>query len=203
MITFCTALMNRGVNFRNLYQTMRPLLERGHQWWVADFGSTDIRLEELPRLQVLPLPLPFHKTAALNQLARVASSELLFFLDADMLVPADLDQKIENFVGRKRTYFPICYSLREGRPPVVAADNGWWRRTGYGNCGILRTDLERLGGWDLKYRSWGKEDDDLHARCRRHGLAVRRENCEGFFHQWHPNDLAFKNRYYLRRQPST
>lgn len=198
MISVCTALMNRGAHLTNLYQGLAPQLA-GHEWLVADFGSTDIELASLPALRVLPRTLPFHKTAALNQLAREARGERLFFLDADMLVPRDFLVQLQRRVSRKRAWFPICYSLHEGRPATQTAGHGWWRKTGFGNCGLLAEDFHRLGGWDEQFRSWGKEDDDLYHRCRRHGITIQRERYEGFFHQWHPNDLAFKNRYYLQR----
>ena len=52
---------------------------------------------------------------------------------------------------------------------------------------------DRYGGLP-EYNTWGKEDDDFFARLSSLAEVVR-EEVPGFYHQWHPNDIEWKDRY--------
>ena len=91
-------------------------------------------------------------------------------------------------VAAGNAFFPVCYSYRD-----AAHTRGWWRHTGYGNVMLSRTVFDQAGRWPELQR-WGGEDDQLHARVRER-VPVVRTTVAGLFHQWHPNDLAWKNRY--------
>jgi GT2 family glycosyltransferase len=55
------------------------------------------------------------------------------------------------------------------------------------NMAIWRDDLERVNGFDERFRGWGCEDDDLAARLRASG--VRIATALGYtlgYHLWHP-----------------
>lgn len=55
------------------------------------------------------------------------------------------------------------------------------------NIGIWREQMERINGFDQRYRGWGCEDDDLAARLRRAGYAIRSVlGHTHAYHLWHP-----------------
>jgi glycosyltransferase involved in cell wall biosynthesis len=194
--------MQRGEHFARCYDTLLPSLERGCELLVADFGSTDIDWSRLPKVKrVVSLKLPFHKTRALNILAECAESDVLAFLDADMLVPHNYDEIVLANTKPGQAYFPICFSLHKDKPPLIDPANGWWRKTGYGNCSFMREDFYKIGRWDERFRRWGREDDDMFNRASRF-LKVVRAECPGLFHQWHDTSMAFRNRYYNASPPA-
>jgi glycosyltransferase involved in cell wall biosynthesis len=195
-ISFCVALMNRGKNFLKMLASWEALEDDQCELVIADFGSTDIDLaaavSSLSRVRVINLQGPFNRARGLNAAAASASGELLFFLDADIVLPRGLCSALCGNTAPGQAYFPVCYSLRESSLPDVSAD-GWWRYTGYGLCGIHRNDYAVLN-WDEAFTSWGREDNDLFCRTRAK-LRIVRERCPGLLHLWHPDTLAFKNRY--------
>lgn len=77
-----------------------------------------------------------------------------------------------------------------------------------GNCGIWRSDFERVNGYDERFVGWGQEDDDLGLRLR--AMGVRLESIldrTWSLHVWHPVDASATPRwqdgvnvpYFLRR----
>lgn len=91
-------------------------------------------------------------------------------------------------VTKGMSYFPIVFSFSD---PSHAA--GWWRSEGFGNCMVPRHVFEQSGGWP-EYQTWGREDDDFYARVQACSSVVR-ENAPGFFHQWHPERIDWKDRF--------
>jgi glycosyltransferase involved in cell wall biosynthesis len=56
----------------------------------------------------------------------------------------------------------------------------------YGFVFVSRADLERVNGYDMRYRDWGGEDHDLGIRLRRLGLRCGWPGPSGaLFHLWH------------------
>jgi hypothetical protein len=70
---------------------------------------------------------------------------------------------------------------------------GWWRHQGFGNCFVSRDVFESAGRFP-EYNYWGREDVDFFEKVAAVQSVVR-EEVEGFYHQWHPNDFEWKNRY--------
>ena len=130
--------------------------------------------------------MPFARTYSLNKAAEVAPTDLLFFTDVDMTLPRDFVKQLYQNVGLGKAWFPVCFSLKEGAPRIIAPNNGYWRHTGYGMCGFHKKDFIALGKWNLRYMIYGAEDNDIHDRGCKKGLEVVRENCIGLFHNWHP-----------------
>jgi GT2 family glycosyltransferase len=96
---------------------------------------------------------------------------------------------LENFLHRFLHWKP--------RPKLVAA-----------NCGVARTDFERVNGFDERFVGWGYEDDDLARRLRRAGTRVADGSLSclalHLFHPVHeshrPSARGTANHLYFRRE---
>lgn len=162
---------------------------------VTDWGSNDWPLEDWLRAYANPIPVQiihlegsFSRGKGLNEAARVAKGNYLFFADADLLLSPELiDKGIQSLKGNK-AFFPVVYSF-EGHEHQM----GWWRYEGFGNCMITKDMFYQVNGWP-EFKIWGKEDDDFYSKIKLVAEVVR-EEVPFFYHQWHPDDLIWKNRY--------
>ena len=162
---------------------------------VADWDSDDWPLAEWIESASGPLPLKlvraaggFNRGRGLNLAASASQGELLFFLDADCVVDTEVVTRGSSIASRGEAYFPIMYSFDDpGR------ETGRWRKRSYGNCMLPRSVFEASGAWP-EFNAWGGEDLLFWSRVTARAGAVR-EQAPGLLHQWHPDDLAWKNRY--------
>jgi len=127
----------------------------------------------------------FTRSHSINAAVMQCSAPNVFLCDVDMTLPVDFVSQFHANVGPGKVWFPICFTLRKGKPHEVTVINGWWRDTGFGMAGFCREDFLKIGGLSLKFTQWGWEDSDLHERCLLDGLSVVRENSPGLFHNWH------------------
>jgi hypothetical protein len=159
--------------------------------WHSDDWPLDLWLAEaaspLP-VQILEMEGGFSRGKGLNAAARAARGEVLFFLDTDALVCRQVLRRGLQHVRDGKAYFPIVYALGE-----EGNAEGRWRDGGYGHCFLAKDFFERLGGWP-EYCYWGREDKEFWAKVSSLQPAVR-EQVQGFYHQWHPEDIDWKNRY--------
>lgn len=141
--------------------------------------------------------MPFTRSTSINRAVEICNSNMVFLCDADMTLPKDFVSQMDKFVGANKAWFPICFSLNKDRPKVITKKNGFWRPYGYGMAGFLRKDFIDIGQLpvDDEYKSWGKEDTNLWNRCKEK-MFVTREKCPRLFHNWHSDDMAFKNKFY-------
>jgi hypothetical protein len=162
---------------------------------VADWQSDDWPLVEwMPEVvgtnptTIVTMSGEFSRGRGRNAAAQAANSDQLFFLDADCLISEFLLQRTAEVLASGSAYFPILYSYSD--PQHLT---GWWRHKGFGNCMISRDAFE-LAGRFPEYDYWGREDVDFFDSVAAIQEIVR-EEIEGFYHQWHPNDFEWKNRY--------
>lgn len=162
---------------------------------VTDWQSRDVPvLSWLPRaVGAMPLttvrlaPDPFSRGYGLNQAARWAGGETLFFLDADILLTSQVLCAAEKATAAGRAFFPICYSYDN-----VGHTRGHWRQEGYGLLAVSRDMFTRVGGWDV-FTQWGGEDRRMVQRIRAAGIEIERMQCDGLYHQWHPTTGSLTN----------
>ena len=162
---------------------------------VTDWGSDDWPLEEwldeyTGELQFTQSQLTgtFSRGLGRNRAADSARGRYLFFLDADCLICEPLIRRAYDVLREGNAYFPVLFSFRDAEHR-----SGWWRHQGFGNCVVSREDFGAIGGFP-EYEYWGQEDLRFYESVC--GVAeVVREEFDGFFHQWHPNDFEWKNRY--------
>jgi glycosyltransferase involved in cell wall biosynthesis len=162
---------------------------------VADWQSDDWPLDEwiaeaagrVP-LKMLTLTGDFSRGRGRNAAANAAGSDRLFFLDADCLIGEAILRRGVEVLDNDQSYFPVLYSYSDPQH-----QGGWWRHGGYGNCVVSRDVFECAGRFP-EYCYWGREDVDFFEKVAAVQPVVR-EEVEGFYHQWHPNDFEWKNRY--------
>jgi glycosyltransferase involved in cell wall biosynthesis len=157
---------------------------RSDDWPLADW--IEAAAQKLP-VRVVQLEGEFCRGAGRNQAAATARGESLLFLDADVLACTTLLETGLRYAAEGTAFFPILYSFDD-----PAHHTGHWRDVGYGNCMLPRSLFELSGGWP-EYRYWGQEDDHFFQRVKSVGQVVR-QRVEGFYHQWHPDDIAWKDR---------
>lgn len=119
----------------------------------------------------------FTRGGGRNKSLEMATGDVIAFIDADMLfVRPNIILKGLECVDRNLSYFPICFSLNKD-------GTGEWRPTGLGNCFLKKSILKNIK-WKEK-SSWGKEDDWFYENINKVSK-VYRDNCPGWYHQWHP-----------------
>ncbi len=162
---------------------------------VADWESDDWPLSEWLQNAAAPIPVrlvtlqgTFSRGRGRNAAAAAARGNALFFLDADSLLCPLLLESGLRYLAQGKAFFPIVYTFNEPEHRT-----GWWRGQGYGNCLVTPSMLERAGGWP-DYEMWGKEDEEFFEKISAI-VPVVREEVPGFYHQWHPEEIAWKNRY--------
>ncbi len=193
-IAVCVGVKNRSQSLLdNLVASMERCSERERLVLsVIDCRSTDVT--DLPgaigeawsgEVVFGSMDAPFARTATLNAAVRQAPAEKVFVCDSDMTLPPDFVKQYEWHVTDRTAWFPICFDLRENRPRLISEECGTWRKEGYGMVGILKRVFDELGGLDERFVAWGKEDYDLFVRARK-TLLIKRYECRGLFHNWHP-----------------
>lgn len=214
-VFYCTAVYNRWETFQLLLNSFTRLQARdGNQddrLCVYDWnGDHKDIYPAAPAVIYQPGNELGHinRAAARNQAfqrCQAADDDLVFFVDCDMVLPEDFSMRVRAHVRPGHAYFPVCYSLYRDAPLEERGDgppyhrngssaNGWWRDSGYGNCGFTAADFRTIGGWDGQRfgTRYGREDDDIYWRafslCELH-----RERVPGFFHQWHPKPPEQQN----------
>jgi glycosyltransferase involved in cell wall biosynthesis len=206
MISICVTVKNRSrlhVENRELQlfpNCVRSIVDAVGDEFIAelivsDWQSTDWPLQEWLVSTAHPLAVTistrngfFSRGAGRNIAAAAATGETLFFIDADSLLCRELFIRGPEVLKRGRAYFPILFGFSDPNHRF-----GTWLEHGFGHCMISRKQFEQTGGWP-EYESWGREDVHFYESVQS-ACGVERERVEGFYHQWHPNDLVWKNRH--------
>lgn len=163
---------------------------------IADFDSDDWPLDDWVHIMARPVPVQvvcaygaFSVGKGFNIAADYATSDRLLFLGADMLVSRALIEKGHALLDKGIIYFPLVWSYTnpehtEGRD----------RPFGRGNVFMTKAMRETLGPW-REFKSHGKSDCLMFHRAEKK-CKVLCERGPDFFHQWHPDDMEWKNRHY-------
>jgi glycosyltransferase involved in cell wall biosynthesis len=151
----------------HLKQTLPLMLaQQPHQAIVVDYDCPDRTAAwvtaEHPGASVAEVrPRPhFNLSEARNAGAATASGDLLFFIDADILVQPGLLNWIAQH-WREGLY------LRVEEPPRTG--QGRSDRQYNGTVAVPRNAFEQIGGYDTAFHNWGSEDGDLYERLREAG----------------------------------
>lgn len=96
--------------------------------------------------------------------------------DGSFLQHVSLKDRIEM---KRRAFRSIWYNLvKHPRKPRLLS----------GNMGLMRSDFEKVNGFDQHYVGWGHEDDDFNLRLRAAGVSIKSILGSTFpCHLWHPS----------------
>jgi hypothetical protein len=124
-------------------------------------------------------------------LAKERGHDSLFFCDADMYFTKRyiFDQANEALKNNK-IYYPIFFSFTQPDHMI-----GFWRDTSYGMmfCKTETYFSDSVKPWQHNV-CWGEEDILMFQNFT--SDQVIRKKGLGFYHQWHPNSIVFKNLEY-------
>lgn len=164
---------------------------------ISDFGSTDYNLNNLQKLfsdleiKIIQINGYFCRGKGLNEGYKHATKKNIFFADADMLLTSrKLIDDAYNEINNGKVFFPICFDLCEPSHQI-----GYERKSGYGLSLMNRNIIEKYNIRFPEYDSLGKEDDDLYDIANKLNLCSRYRP-DGYYHQYHPATIVFKNQYY-------
>ncbi|CAF4586740.1 unnamed protein product [Rotaria sp. Silwood1] len=136
--------------------------------------------------------------------SRFNDTDLLFFIDLDMVFTRDLFSRIRHHtIFNKQVYFPIIFSQYD--PSYwettqtslnfssfnLRDDIGYWRLYGFGMLGIYKVDLGQIGSWNVEISGWGKEDVEIYdklVQCPT--LNVFRTIDNSLMHIFHTKDCS-------------
>jgi len=179
--------------FKNNLDSLLSLIIPSDNWEfiIVDYESTDVNMSEfintLPKkdnfvFKVFTVQGTFDKGAGLNYGGSLATTPLVFFLDADMMIKTrKLFDDIETFViEQNKVLFPICWSYKN--PDHT---RGWKRNEGVGNVIQRRETIITY----VNNKKWGHEDTINFEHFKKNGSAHRTYYEEDFVHQWHPEKI--------------
>jgi glycosyltransferase involved in cell wall biosynthesis len=214
MISICITIHNRsklrhGSEFLYLFprcidsliEAVRPLNDV--EIVIADWSSADWRLDEWlhDRLRGLKYTLlvengQFNRGVGRNLAADHAKGDILFFLDADMLLDKDVILQGLSKVNEGAAYFPQCFYFID-----KDHSQGFWC-TGKGNCMVKKEWYLQAGKWPCppSYTRETDEDWAFHRKITALGVPVHSECQPGLYHQFHPGrsvDIIFKRQQHL------
>ena len=207
-LSVCIPLLNRSrveVDGRMLYPlpnciralvgALAPQFEA--EIVVADFGSDDWPPSQWLGTMAAPVPTriiavegDFSVGRGFNVAADHARSDRLLFLGADMLMSRAVLDEGHRCLDEGIVYIPLVWSYTN-------PDHTEGRDRPYGRGNVFMTTAMRaeLGPW-REFGSHGKSDDVMWQRACRWGGEVKCSKGADFYHQWHPNDLEWKNQNY-------
>jgi chondroitin sulfate synthase len=136
--------------------------------------------------------------------SRFNTTDLLFFIDLDMVFTRDLFPRIRHHtILNRQVYFPIIFSQYDPNywstteMPTnfasfhLADDIGYWRQYGFGMLGIYKADLGSIGNWNVEISGWGKEDVEIYDKLVQSStLNVFRTIDTSLMHVFHTKECA-------------
>lgn len=163
---------------------------------IVDFLSDDYQISKLPKnYKNLDIKLIqtnnkfFSRGKGLNIGFKKCKYDNIFFCDADMEFKSDLVfQKGLKYLNQNKVFFPICFNFVE-----PSHQFGYYRKSGYGLNFVKKTMLNNYK-W-TEYDTHGREDNDFWDYFNNKNMCVR-EEVKDYYHQWHPENLEFKIKYW-------
>ena len=153
-------------------------------------------VEWLPVLCTIPLHVvemagEWDKGKALNAAAARATGDVLFFLDCDFLVPAEVLRRGTAYAREGKAWFPGYLAENGPGGPFNRVPT----RMGCGNMFLSKQLWERFGAW-RSATEHGVIDQPAGQWFAERGLAAEgidyREPVPGFVHLWHPKYLGWR-----------
>ena len=100
---------------------------------------------------------------------------LIFFCDVDVTFDRNFLRRCRtNTQLTKQVYYPVLFTQynpmiskkndTEKYSVEIDSESGTWRPLGFGMACMYRSDYLKVGGFNLKIKGWGGEDNDLYNR---------------------------------------
>jgi glycosyltransferase involved in cell wall biosynthesis len=181
------------------------MIKTGNDNWtiiIVDYESTDVNVSQIAH-QILDGHIrhvvhsekkQFSKGSGLHiaaTLAKERGHNSLFFCDADMYFTRHfIFDQAKEVLAKDKVYYPICFSFTQPDHKF-----GFWRDTGYGMLFCKTETYFSVKPWQHNI-GWGEEDNLMFQNFTSNEIV--RTRGLGFFHQWHPNSMEFKNLEYSK-----
>ena len=136
----------------------------------------------------------FNRGKGLNIAAQHANGNILFFLDADMIVCREVIERGITEVTMNNVFYPIPWYYTNEEHTQGNYNSG------IGNMFISTELFKKVGPWP-EYNGWGFEDLDLYKKIKESNITIKTQEQSYFTHQWHPQTKEFKNQYAIEDKP--
>ena len=123
-LSIIVPMLNEAAGIETTLRLLAPLRARGAEVIVADGGSTDASVALASALADAVVHAPRGRAVQMNAGAAAARGEVLLFLHADTLLPADADARVlQGLDGGQHAWgrFDVEISGRSPMLPVIAA----------------------------------------------------------------------------------
>lgn len=173
---------------------------------IAEYVDGFIQLNQIDRIHLIEVKnTNFTRGFARSfGASRFNDTDLLFFIDLDMVFTRDLFPRIRHHtIFNKQVYFPIIFSQYDPSfwttnktdmnfQSFSLSDNiGYWRQYGFGMLGIYKADLGLIGNWNVEIHGWGKEDVDIYDKIvHSPNLTVFRTVDQSLMHIFHTKQCS-------------
>lgn len=188
-ISIIVPVYNGGENFRACLAGLAALSPRPLEIIVVADGETDGSgdLAVSYGAQIVRVPTPSGPGLARNLGAQMARGTILFFVDADVVVPCDAVAQLEDLFARDATVDAIIGSYDDvpGDPGFLSQYRNLLHHyvhqhgqeeasTFWGACGAIRHEVfTARGGFSDRYRRPSIEDIELGYRLKAAGARIR------------------------------
>lgn len=180
-LSVCITVKNRVELLKRCIDSLE-LIEGVDEIVVSDWNSTDTDFSWYTHKLVKIDEGHFSVGHGKNVAAAAATGDILFFLDADLVVPQRVVDRIKEWVEKGRVFAPIMHMQNED------GSLGQWAVHSFGQVALSRKEFESGEKWQ-PWKSYGGEDNLFIAQYK-HKLV--RSRIRGFIHQWHPHELREK-----------
>jgi glycosyltransferase involved in cell wall biosynthesis len=187
MISICIPVKNRAENLIRCIESIQKL-NGDIEIVIGDNDSTDIDYNNLPLTSPHSVVIESYSGdwsigRAKNVAAERAKGDILFFLDADLIMVQEVIDKIAKLVPAGWVYAPIMWSQNEDR------QTGDWITSSYGQVAVTKEQWQNHQ-W-LEFKSYGVEDN-LFVGPYTEKQILLRDMPAGFVHLWHPHEERLK-----------
>jgi glycosyltransferase involved in cell wall biosynthesis len=184
-LSVCIPVLNRVDNLKHCVEVLDKL-HGIDEIVVADNMSTDTDYAwfKKPNHKLVQWSGDWSIGRAKNVAAQASEGDILFFLDADLVVPQEIIDKIRTFVPMGYVYSPIMFMENEQGAPY-----GEWAISSFGQIAVTREQWENRP-WP-EWTSYGG-DDNYFFHPYKYGKYIR-DQVFDFNHQWHNNEERTKN----------
>lgn len=182
-ISVCIPVKNRNYNLKSCVESL-DALKGDIEIVVADNMSTDTNFDwfKADNHKLVHEAGDWSIGRFKNLAAENATGDILFFLDADIVVPQEVIDKILKLVPLGYAYSPIMFMEAEN------GIDGEWGISSFGQIAVTKEQWEK-NKWP-EWTSYGG-DDNIFYEPYKDGGAIR-DQPFGFNHKWHPNEERTK-----------